>query len=211
MRKKYILLITLLILVSLLFGFQEDLISEEKKEPTTAISFKAGSFGVPDVLLDVFIVEHPPVTGINYAFEIRTFGTRGLKSPFTGLYSFEYNRMTGDGFWRVEQQNRRLKGSGEITQLSLTATVILNLFPKLPIHPYFGAGIGVTKVNVWSEGSYNDELGTEITETFDKTYILPVAHLPIGISVNIMNKIEIRVEGGFKNGFYLSGCVGYCF
>jgi hypothetical protein len=183
----------------------------EEKLPTTAISIKAGSFGVPDALLDLFIVEHPGVQGINYAFEIRTFGERGLQSPFTGLYSFEYNRMTGDGLWRIQEHDRQLSGSGEITQVSLTATVILNLFPKLPVHPYFGAGIGVAKVNIWSEGSYTDELGTEVKQTFDRTYILPVAHLPAGISVNLMNKVEIRIEGGFKNGFYLSGCVGYCF
>jgi|GEM_PF-558928 len=221
MRKTFFLLIVWLTGVALMVAGQESqdppppeetgAQTETGKLPTTAVSFKAGSFGVPDALLDLFILEHPSVQGIHYAFEIRTFGERGLQAPFSGLYSFEYNRMTGDGLWQVTESDRLLQGSGEITQVSLTATVILSLFPKLPVHPYFGAGIGVAKVNVWSEGSYNDELGTEIKQTFDKTYILPVAHLPFGISINLLNKVEVRVEGGFKNGFYLSGCVGYCF
>ena len=204
--KKYAILLSVLMLV--IFVNAQEI---EQKEPTTAVGFRFGSFGIPDVLLDLFIVEHPTIKGTSYAFEIRSFGDKGLKSPFSGLYSFEYNRMKGDGYWRMEQHNRRISGAGEITQLSVTATVILSMFPKLPIHPYIGAGIGIEKITVWTEGAYQDELGTDIKETMNEKYVLPVGHIPIGVSINIMNKVEIRIEGGFKNGFYFGGSAAYCF
>jgi hypothetical protein len=174
-----------------------------KKVPHTGVGVRAGAFGIPNQLLDLFIYEHPDIKGQSYAFEIRSYGSKGPKGVFSGLYSFEYSKMTGQGPWRDEQDHRRLDGEGEVTQLSLTATIIMNIFSRSPVHPYIGAGLGIGQIAIWYEGTYTDELGTQITDRYEKKQIIPVAHVPIGILINLKDRAEIRIEGGFKNGFYL--------
>jgi hypothetical protein len=181
--------------------------SSSKNVPRTGVGLKAGVFGIPNQLLDLFVYEHPEVRGEVYAFEIRSYGARGPKSVFSGLYSLEYSRMKGEGPWRDEQNHRRLEGAGEITQISITATIIMSLFPRLPVHPYFGAGLGIGRVSIWYEGTYTDELGTQITDRYENNRVLPVGHVPIGIAINFKNRVTARIEGGFKNGFYLGAAV----
>ena len=181
--------------------------SSSKNVPRTGVGLKGGIFGIPNQLLDLFVYEHPEVRGEVYAFEIRSYGARGPKSVFSGLYSLEYSRMKGEGPWRDEQNHRRLEGAGEITQISITATIIMSLFPRLPVHPYFGAGLGIGRVSIWYEGTYTDELGTQITDRYENNRVLPVGHVPIGIAINFKNRVTARIEGGFKNGFYLGAAV----
>lgn len=179
--------------------------------PTTAVGLKLAGFGIPNQLLELFLYEYPKISGNSFGLEVRSYGDKGLQSTFSGLYCFEYSKMSGNGPWRYSQNDRQLNGSGEIVQISATATVLLNLFPNLPVHPYIGAGIGIGRISVWYEGSYQDELGTTIKDSSDKSYIIPVGHLPVGITASIMNKFELRIEGGFKNGFYIGGAVNYIF
>jgi len=159
--------------------------------------------GIPDMILDPLLVEHPEISGISYALEIRSFGRKGLHSRISGLYSLEYSRVRGEGTWRVQEDDLRKSGWGRLTQYRLSATLILSVLPGLVVHPYFGLGIGIEKAFLLSEGSYADELGTEINERFEGDRILPVLHLPLGLSLNFDNRYELRIEGGFKNGFYL--------
>jgi opacity protein-like surface antigen len=173
-----------------------------KKVPKAGIGIRASAFGIPDQLLDLLVYEHPKIVGQSYSFEIRSYGSKGPKGVFSGLYSLEYSRMSGSGAWRDEQDHRRLVGEGEITQASLTATIIMSILPRSPVHLYIGGGLGVGRVTIWYEGVYTDELGTEIKESFEENRIIPVAHVPIGLTINLKNKAEIRIEGGFKNGFY---------
>ncbi|MCP5048719.1 MAG: hypothetical protein GY940_16230 [bacterium] len=173
-----------------------------KKVPHTGIGIKASAFGIPNQLLDLFVYEHPKIVGQAYSFEIRSYGSRGPKGVFSGLYSLEYSRMSGSGTWRNEQDNRRLAGEGEIEQVNLTATIIMSIFPRSPVHLYIGGGLGVGQITIWYEGVYTDELGTDIKESYSDKRIIPVAHVPIGIAFNLKNRAEIRIEGGFKNGFY---------
>jgi opacity protein-like surface antigen len=179
--------------------------------PTTSVGFKFAAFGIPNQLLDLFLYEHPQISGTAYGLEIRSYGEKGLQGVFSGLYSFEYSKMSGQGPWRINQQDRQLNGAGEVVQINVTASILLHLFPSLPVHPYIGAGIGLGRISVWSEGTYQDELGTTIKDSTNQSYVIPVGHIPVGISVNIMNKFEIRVEGGFKNGFYVGGTASYVF
>jgi hypothetical protein len=80
------------------------------------------------------------------------------------------------------------------------------------VHPYIGFGLGVGRASLWSEGVYtDDDPGTAIKETYVKSLIIPVVHIPIGLMINISNKVEIRIEAGFKNGLYLSGAAVYNF
>lgn len=178
-----------------------------KKPPRTGIGFKGGVFGIPDQLLDLLIYEHPKIEGYSYAFELRSYGSKGPKSVFSGIYSLEYSKMNGEGPWRDEQNHRRLEGVGEITQLKLTATIIMSIFPRSPVHPYIGGGLGVGRISIWYEGTYTDELGTEITDRYEDNRIIPVIHVPVGLIFNFNNRVELRLEGGFKNGFYLGGAL----
>jgi len=196
--------ITVLIIMMAGCGF---LLSSSENVPRMGVGLKGGVFGIPNQLLDLFVYEHPEVRGEVYAFEIRSYGARGPKSVFSGLYSLEYSRMRGEGPWRDEQSHRRLEGAGEISQISITATIIMSLFPRLPVHPYFGAGLGIGRVSIWYEGTYTDELGTQITDRYENNRFLPVGHVPIGIAINFKNRVLARIEGGFKNGFYLGAAV----
>ncbi len=213
MRKIRMLIFILIICVSCILGQdEEEQLNLKVKLPTTAVGCKIASFGIPDAILDMLpFYEIPTISGTAFAFEIRSFGDKGLNSGFSGLYSFEYSIMSGIGVFRDKQHTKRLEGSGEITQISLTATVILSLFPKLPVGPYIGAGIGIGRISIWAEGVSKDEVGTEIKETFENQYIIPVGHLPVGIAIKIANMVEIRIEAGFKNGFYFGGSATYCF
>ncbi|MCX6558021.1 MAG: hypothetical protein NTW95_11445 [Candidatus Aminicenantes bacterium] len=166
---------------------------------------RGGTFGIPNALLDLVFFEHPQLKGNSFAFEIHSYGNKGPQSVFSGIYSLEYSRMEGNGYFRNEQFNNRLFGSGEITQISFTATILMHIFSSSPIHPYIGGGIGICRFSIFAEGSYMDELGTTIHKTLDKKMFLPVGHIPIGIMGNIDNKFILRAEAGFKNGFYFGG------
>lgn len=200
--------IIVLIIVMAGSGF---LLSSSKKPPRTGVGLKGGVFGIPNQLLDLFVYEHPEVRGEVYSFEICSYGARGPKSVFSGLYSLEYSRMKGEGPWRDEQSHRRLEGAGEITQINITATIIMSLFPNSPVHPYFGAGLGIGRVSIWYEGNYADELDTQITERYESNRVIPVGHVPIGIAINFKNQVLARIEGGFKNGFYLGAAININF
>lgn len=170
--------------------------------PRSGIGVRAGFFGIPNRILDYFVYEHPEVKGESFAFEVRSYGHKGPKSVFSGIYSLEYSKMRGEGPWRDQEGHRTLTGRGDVTQVSLTATILMNIFPSSPVHIYMGGGVGVGKISIWYEGSYVDELGTEITDDYKEDRIIPVAHIPVGIIINLKNRFEIRIEGGFKNGFY---------
>jgi hypothetical protein len=172
---------------------------------------RISSFGIPNALLDLALYEHPQLKGTAMCFETYSYGDNGPHSLFSGVYSLEYSRISGEGYFRVEQYNNRFFGSGEITQLNITATILMHIFPASPIHPYVGAGIGIGRMSIFAEGSYQDELGTTIRDSYQKKLIVPVGHLPVGVIGNIRDKFLLRAEAGFKNGFYFGGSVAINF
>ncbi|MBU4268906.1 MAG: hypothetical protein KJ808_08705 [Acidobacteria bacterium] len=172
---------------------------------------RISSFGIPNALLDLALYEHPQLTGTAISFETYSYGDKGPRSVFSGVYSLEYSHISGEGYFRVEQYNNRLFGSGEITQLNITATILMHIFPASPIHPYIGAGIGIGRMSIFAEGSYQDELGTTIRDSYQKKLIVPVGHLPVGVTGNIRDKFLLRAEAGFKNGFYFGASVAINF
>lgn len=170
--------------------------------PRSGIGVRGSAFGIPNQILDLFIYEHPEIRGESFAIEIRSYGSKGPRSVFSGVYSLEYSKMDGEGPWSDEEGHRTLNGVGEVKQLSFTATVLMNIFPSSPIHLYIGAGLGVGRISIWYEGNYVDELGTVISDSYEENRIIPVGHVPVGVIINYRDKIELRIEGGFKNGFY---------
>lgn len=166
--------------------------------------FRISSFGVPNALLDLALDEHPQLAGSAYSFEIHSYGKKGPKSVVSGIYCLEYNRISGEGYFRVDQEDNLFSGAGEITQVTFTATILLHIFPSSPIHPYIGAGIGIGRMSIWAEGSYQEH-GITIRDTYEKKAFVPVGHIPVGIIGNIDDRFMIRAEAGFKNGFYFGG------
>jgi hypothetical protein len=70
----------------------------------------------------------------------------------------------------------------------------------------------VGRAYTWYEGYYTGEdplLADK--ETYVKSLFVPVLHIPIGFMINIKNKVEVRLEIGFKNGIYLGGGAVYNF
>jgi len=166
---------------------------------------RISSFGFPNALLDLALYEHPQLTGTAMSFEFHSYGERGPRSVFSGVYCLEYSRISGEGYWRVEHYDTRIFGSGEVTQLNFTATILMHIFPSSPVHPYIGGGIGLGRMSIWAEGMHQDELGTTIRDVYQKKAIVPVGHIPVGIMGNIKDKFLLRAEAGFKNGFYFGG------
>lgn len=191
---------------------QDNIASVGFSRPSYGVGFKGGMFGVPNMLLDQFLFEYPDISGQSVAFEIRSFGKRGTNSSITRVYGFEYSSLSGEGPWREEEQHHQKMGMGEATQFSVTITWLLNMFPSWTVHPYIGGGIGVGRVTFWAEGSYTDPgSGYVIKETYNENLIVPVLHIPIGITASLGDNAELRVEGGFKNGFYFGGALAYLF
>ena len=56
----------------------------------------------------------------------------------------------------------------KVTQVNFTATILMHIFPSSPIHPYIGGSIGIGRMSIFAEGTYQDELGTTIRESFLK-------------------------------------------
>lgn len=186
-------------------------ISAREKIPRFGVGARISVFGIPNALLDLVFYEHPQLQGTAFAFEVHSYGEKGPQSVFSGIYCLEYSRLAGSGYFRVEQFNNRMFGSGEIIQISFTATILMHIFPSSPIHPYFGGGIGISRTSIFAEGSYMDELGTTIQKTVLEKIFLPVGHIPIGIIANFANKFVLRGEAGFKNGFYFGGSLAINF
>ena len=182
--------------------------ASEVKISRFGAGIRVSSFGIPNALLDLVFYEHPQLKGTAIAFEAHSYGEKGQRSVFSGIYCLEYNHMSGEDFFRLEQSDtHRYFGSGEITQINFTATILMHIFPSSPIHPYVGAGIGIGRISISAEGTTQDELGTTIHKTVLEKRFLPVGHIPIGIMGNIADKFILRAEAGFKNGFYFGGSV----
>jgi len=162
------------------------------------------SFGVPNALLDLALFEHPRFAGNSYSFEVHSYGKKGPRSALSGVYCLEYSRIEGQGFWRIDESDPRLSGAGEATQVNFTASILMHMFPASPVHPYVGIGLGLGRVSIWAEGTYQNELGS-IRDTYEKKTFAPVVHVPVGIIGNIHDRFLVKVEAGFKNGFYFGG------
>ena len=180
--------------------------------PKSAVGMRISSFGILSSIADRFAIEHPKISGTSYSFEVRAFGSKGLKSPATWVFSMEYSSLSGSGTFQESENKRKYENAyGEAYQISMCGTVLINFFPRLPVHPYIGFGLGLGRISYWFEGVYEDDIGTPMKETERGNMIVPVAHLPIGIVGNISDTVEIRLEGGFKNGFYIGLAASYYF
>lgn len=203
----------------LFFLFQAFLFSE----PKFGISLKSGWFGIPKKLIDAMkldiitidgipygVVKKPYIEGGVYGFELRYYGKKGIRSGHSSILSYERNSLKGEGLWEREIGYGIFGGTLNSHSHTLTFSTQFDIFPSFPVHPFFGLGIGVSHL------SYNVELltvegGEEIRKEGKDKVIIPVFHFPVGLRLYIGEIADLKLETGFKNGFYLIGGISFNF
>lgn len=171
--------------------------SSEAKAQRWGIGIHGGYFGVPDFILDKVFVEHPSVSGSTFGIEARYYGDKGPDRVFNWLFSLDYGKFSGDGYWRAEEGDDLEYGKIDVSLISLTATALWSILPTKPVNPYIGIGLGVGLLK--GTGKSKDEPEESVSAT------IPVLHIPIGLNIKASDKFHISIEGGFRDGFYAGG------
>lgn len=203
----------------LLFLFQAFLFSE----PKFGISVKSGWFGIPKKLIDAVkldiitideipyaLVKKPYIEGEVYGFELRYYGKKGIRSGYSSVLSYERNSIKGEGLWEREIGYGIFGGTLSSNSHTLTFSTQFDIFPSFPIHPFFGLGIGASYLSYKVE-LLTTEKGEEIRKLGKDKVIIPVFHFPVGFRLYIGEIADLKLETGFKNGFYLIGGISFNF
>lgn len=183
-------------------------------EPRFGISAKVGWFGIPRKLIDAMkldvitideipygVVKKPYIEGDVYGLEFRYYGKKGLKSGYSSVFSYERNILRGEGVWEKEIGYGVFGGTLNSASHTLTFSSLFDIFPSFPIHPFFGLGIGVSYLSYRVE-LLKTEGGQEVKKIGEDNVIIPVFHFPVGLRFYIGKIADLKLEAGFKNGFY---------
>ncbi len=192
-------------------------------EPKFGISVKGGWFGIPKKLVDAMkldvitidnipygVVKKPYIEGGTYGLELRYYGKKGINGGYSSVLSYERSFLRGEGVWEREIGYGIFGGNLSSSSHTLTFSSLFDIFPSLPFHPFFGLGIGVSYL------SYNVELiknekGEEIRKIGKDNVIVPVFHFPFGLRLLLGERVDLKLESGFKNGFYIIGNISFNF
>ncbi len=204
-------------IIFLLLLFQSIIFAESK----FGISIKGGWFGIPQQFINAIgvdiitidsipyaVVRRPSIEGEVYGIELRYYGKKGPRGGYSTSLSYEKNSLKGEGMWEREIGHGSFGGTLSSNFYTLTFTAYFDIFASFPVHPYFGLGIGASYLSYTVE-LIQKEGEEEIRKMGKDNLIIPVFHLPFGIKVNIGEFGDLKLETGFKNGFYLLG--GICF
>lgn len=202
-----------------IFLFQP-LLSEE---PKFGISAKGGWFGIPKKLIDAMkldvitidgipygVVKKPYIEGDVYGLEFRYYGKKGLKGGYSSVLSYERNILRGEGIWEREIGYGVFGGTLNSASHTLTFSSLFDIFPSFPIHPFLGLGIGVSYLSYKVE-LLRTEGGEEVRKIGKDNLIIPVFHFPLGLRLFIEKRVDLKIETGFKNGFYFISGVSFNF
>ena len=199
MKKIYLitLLLTLLIIPS-------------QSQTKNAVNINYGKFGFINSLLNASLSEYPNISGDGIGIKIKKYGDDGVKSTFYSVYSLRIFEYRAGGFWRANADDYRIKGFFKMKQVDFTYSAILNLIPSFRVTPYIGIGIGVGIAILNAEADYRDKW-QEHNDLYNYQALIPIVKLPVGLSIRVNNEIEVEIEGGFENGFYISWGISYNF
>ncbi len=198
---KKLSLFIFIIVLSIPFGFSQT---------KNAININYGKFGFINSILNSALEEYPSISGDGVGIKVKRYGDDGIRSTFYSVYSLRIFEYRAGGFWRASSDDYRIKGFFKMKQVAFTYSAILNLIPSFKVTPYIGIGIGVGVAVLNARADYRDKW-QEHNDLYNYQALIPIIKLPVGLSIRVDNNIEMEVEGGFENGFYISWGISYNF
>lgn len=204
--------ICLIFAVNLLF-FQPCLAQQVKTKSsfsTWSLGGGGGWFGVPKEVMDRFVYESPKLDGTMYGLKLGYEQGSGSFLSTSYIFSFFYQKMSGQGVWRYKKDSDAItNGEVDFTQYSASMSIHVNLFDFSPINPYIGVGLGIGKANALVKGQLVESIDVEEEQEYDM--YVPVFCLPVGLRLKFKEAFNIKIEGGFQNGFYAGGFLSVYF
>lgn len=192
--------------------FQLSLAQQVQKKPSTrnwSLGGGGGWFGIPVEVMEIFVYKSPKLEGETYALKIAYDQGQGGFLSTTYLFSLIYARMSGSGGWQHKENSEEIGGDVDFTQYGATMSLIVNLFDFSSINPYLGVGLGVGIADVYVKGQLVEDIDVEEEDDFSQ--FVPVLCLPVGLRLKFKNMFNIKIEGGFQNGFYVNGFLSIYF
>ena len=162
------------------------------------VLLRGGYFGVPNFIADELFYQHPDIAGSSIGAEIRYHGEDGGRGVASIGLAVDYATAKADGIWQKEESDTPAPAAGEVEMLAFTLTGYWSLFPSWYLHPYVGIGIGVAHAT----GYYVDE-----DERKDADYWVPVLHIPVGLAVELGERLQLAIEGRFIDGIAIGGAL----
>ncbi len=199
MKKRYFIIVFLLLFT--ITGFAQI---------KNSININYGKFGFINSILNSALNEYPAISGNGIGLKIKKYGEDGIKSTFYSVYSLRIFEYRAGGFWRASADDYRIQGFLKMKQVAFTYSAILNLIPSFKVTPYIGIGIGVGVAVLNAEAYYRDKW-KEHNDLYNYQTLIPIVKLPVGLSFRFNDEIEVELEGGFENGFYISWGISYNF
>lgn len=167
-------------------------------ENTWGVVARGGYFGVPDVVADKLFVQHPKVAGSTYGGEIRYHGDGGGRGVASIGLAVDAGTTEGNGIWQTDEFDPPTAAGGDIKMLAFTLTGYWTAFPSWYVHPYVGIGIGA--------GYFKGTL-TKDDDLTEVSLWLPVVHIPLGIAVELGERLQLAVETRFIDGITAGGAL----
>lgn len=168
----------------------------DEDDTTWGVVLRGGYFGLMDEVADSLFRQHPEIAGTSYGVEYRYHGEGGGRGWVSSGLTFDYCTVSADGIWQSDETHAPEAGGGDIRLLAATLTGYLSLFPSWYLHPYLGVGIGAG----YAEGSYRE--GTELVKVW---YVVPVLHVPVGLAVELDERLQLALETRFLDGLSFGG------
>ncbi|HEY5998226.1 MAG TPA: hypothetical protein VI078_02875 [bacterium] len=167
--------------------------------PAWGLLVRGGWFGVPDSVAGAIFEQNPAIKGWTAGAEVRYYGKEGPRGVTSYGLAFDHGYASADGIWQADKSDEPLQGSGHATLDTVTLTAYWDILPSWVLHPYFGLGLGVTRI----DGQYKDEEGTTITA---RGWI-PALHVPVGLSLGLGERARVAAEARFIDGFAAGGAL----
>ena len=191
--KKYLLVAGLFTLLSGVV-FKEAALAQNDRP--WGVGVRAGTWGIPSGILDMFLDEHPSVDGETFGVELRQYGEDGTEGVFSVSYAFDLGRMDGTGVWLLEDddpaEDLRV-GKATLDVYALTVTFLWDIMPEWIVHPYLGLGVGLAYVDGKIPPGEEDD---------DDAYTgpAPAVNIPVGLRAQITENLSLSLEARFFTG-----------
>ncbi len=169
---------------------------EDAAPPRWGIGFRAGTYGVPDWVLDTLFEEHPSVDGSIVGAELRWYGDNGPSGLFSVGLTFDVGQADGTGIWQETSQSTPVAGGGDIDIAASSLTLYWDFWFWNRIHPYVGLGAGIG----YAKGSYVEENDDITVKEF-----IPVIHIPVGLAFDLGETFRFSLEGRVIDGWSWGG------